>query len=181
MSEELVTSRPMLPSIRSAFILVGMLAAFMSPLVDSSAAPKHQQLSRKDRTRLEALCEAYRAAWIANDQNAVLKTFIPDAVLLPHHGHPPVVGTAAIKSFWWPSDSPPATVTRFRTTTDEVGGSHDMGYAWGTFELGFVYADSGRTRAVSNFGTYLMIMRRQSDGAWRITHRMWDDPLAQFR
>ena len=30
-----------------------------------------------------------------------------------------------------------------------------------------------------NAGTYLMVLRRQPDGEWRITHRMWDDPLAR--
>jgi len=27
----------------------------------------------------------------------------------------------------------------------------------------------------TNNGNYLMIMKRQADGAWRISHRMWGD------
>jgi ketosteroid isomerase-like protein len=35
----------------------------------------------------------------------------------------------------------------------------------------------GQRRFMRNAGTYLMVLRRAPDGAWQITHRMWDDPV----
>lgn len=130
-------------------------------------------------TALRALCEAYQAAWRANDPAAVLRLFADDATLLPHHGGAPIRGKAALRAFWWPPTSAPATVLDFTSTIDEAQGNDTLGYAWGEFTLRFAFEDNGQTITVENHGTYMMIMQRQADGAWLITHRMWDDPLPQ--
>ncbi len=114
--------------------------------------------------------DAYVSAWLANDPAAVLATLADDAVLLPAHGRPAVVGKPAITAFWWPP-GPPATVDAFISTADEIGGEGDLGWARGAFELRFTYGG----RSTTQHGTYLMLFRRRADGAWRITHRMWDD------
>ena len=147
----------------------------------AASIPKNRELPAEERAKIKELCESYRSAWITNDQNAVLATLTEDAVLLPHHGHPPVAGRSEIKKFWWPVDMPPTTVTMFTMTTDEIKGSGDMGYVWGKFSLAFTYEDKGQKKSVSNGGTYIMIVRRQTDGPWLITHRMWDDPVPQVR
>lgn len=97
---------------------------------------------------LRAVNDAYRAAWLAGDSAAVLRLFAPDAVLLPHHGDPPVVGLEAIRRYWWPPNTNPATVTALEITVDDADVDGDTGTLWGR-------------------------------GEWRITHRMWDDPVAQ--
>ncbi len=160
-----------------------MLTALLLLLLFSvrGAPVKGRQLSAIDRARIKSLCESYGSAWIANDRKAVLKTLAENAVLLPHHGHPPVVGTSAIVNFWWPADAPATTVTEFTMTTDEISGNDDVGYVWGKFSLAFNYEEKGQKRSSSNAGTYLMIVRRQAGGSWLITHRMWDDLVAQVR
>jgi uncharacterized protein (TIGR02246 family) len=132
-----------------------------------------------DGRSLRAVNDAYRAAWLAGDSAAVLRLFAPDGVLLPHHGDPPVVGLQAIRAFWWPPEAPPTTVTSMDITTDGVDASGDQGVLWGRFTLAFSFEVDGHRRSMRNAGTYLMILRRAPDGAWRITHRMWDDPIAQ--
>ena len=160
--------------------LVTLLAS-VTVVVGWTPIKKPQQLSREDRAKIEALCERYRSAWIANDRKSVLKTLAENAVLLPHHGHPPVVGRSAIVGFWWPADAPPTTVTEFTMTTDEISGNGDVGYVWGKFSLAFSYEEKAQKKSVSNAGTYLMIVRRQASGSWLITHRMWDDPVPQVQ
>jgi uncharacterized protein (TIGR02246 family) len=128
---------------------------------------------------LRAVNEAYRAAWLAGDSAAILRLFAPDAVLLPHHGDPPVVGLPAIRTFWWPPDAPPTTVTALDITTDGAEANGDQGVLWGRFALAFTFESDGRQRSMRNAGTYLMMLRRAPDSEWRITHRMWDDPVAQ--
>jgi uncharacterized protein (TIGR02246 family) len=135
--------------------------------------------SAGDVRSLRAVNEAYRAAWVAGDSAAVLRLFAPDAVLLPHHGDPPVVGLPAIRAFWWPPGAPPTVVTSMDITTEGADVNGEQGVLWGHFALAFSFQMDGRQRSLRNAGTYLMALRRQADGEWRITHRMWDDPVAR--
>jgi uncharacterized protein (TIGR02246 family) len=137
--------------------------------------------SKNISTELEALCFAYQNAWMSNDAEAVLALFSEDAVLLPHHGDPAVIGKAAVRDFWWPANSPMTTITDFGTTVAEACAHGDVGHAWGRFSLAFSYADADKTHQVSNAGSYLMLFRRQANGQWLISHRMWDDPIAQIQ
>ncbi|HEU5039915.1 MAG TPA: nuclear transport factor 2 family protein [Gemmatimonadales bacterium] len=132
-----------------------------------------------ERDRLLAVNDAYRSAWLTGDSAAVLRLFAPDAVLLPHHGDPPVVGLEAIREFWWPPGVPPTTVTTLDITTEDAAVDGDVGTLWGRFTLAFTFEADGRPQSLRNSGTYLMVLRRQPDGEWRITHRMWDDPVAR--
>jgi uncharacterized protein (TIGR02246 family) len=134
--------------------------------------------SPTDLDELRAVNEAYRTAWLAGDSAGVLRLFAPDAVLLPHHGDPPVVGLEDIRQFWWPAGSPPATITAMDITTDGARANGEAGTLWGRFTLAFRYEDEGKTRSLRNSGTYLMVLRRHPGRGWLITHRMWDDPAA---
>lgn len=165
------------PSRLKVMTIIILLPVLLS--ISGWSCAKQRASSSDDAAKIKALCESYRTAWLANDPKAVLSTFTEDAVLLPHHGDKPVRGIAAIRNFWWPAGSAPATVTSFTSTIDEVRSSGDMGYVWGSFSLSFSYEEEGRKKTASNAGTYLMVMRRQSNGEWLITHRMWDDPVAQ--
>jgi hypothetical protein len=53
------------------------------------------------------------------------------------------------------------------------------GVLWGRFTLAFSFESEGKVRSLRNAGTYLMVLRREPTGDWRITHRMWDDPSVQ--
>lgn len=130
-----------------------------------------------DLDRLKAVNDAYEAAWLAGDSAAVLRMFEPDAVLLPHHGDPPIVGLDAIRAFWWPRNAPPTTVTALDITTDGAALDRRHGTLWGRFALAFSLETKDGLHSGRNVGTYLMVLRRQSNGEWRITHRMWGDPV----
>lgn len=143
-----------------------LLTALVSAVTATAALPQ------ADAVAIRRACDAYVSAWLADDRPAVLATLADDAVLLPAHGRPAVVGKPAIEAFWWPP-GPPATVDAFSSTVDEVGAEGGVGWARGSFALTFTYGGA----TTSQRGTYLMLFRRAEDGAWRITHRMWDDAL----
>jgi uncharacterized protein (TIGR02246 family) len=159
--------------------LRGFGRLFLLPLLIACHAQVGRGSNDADVHPLRAVNDAYRAAWLAGDSAAVLRLFAPDAVLLPHHGDPPVVGLEAIRRYWWPPNTNPATVTALEITVDGADVDGHIGTLWGRFALAFSFETAGRLRSVKNAGTYLMVLRRDRDGEWRITHRMWDDPVAQ--
>jgi len=139
-----------------------------------SAHAEPEELSAADVAKIRAVNEAYAAGWLRNDPEAVLNLFSGDAVLIPQ-GNRPVEGIEAIKRFWWPAGGPRTTIKSFTITTDETGGGGNIGYVRGTFRFSFSYEEKGRTTQLTNAGNYMMLMRRQPDGSWRISHRMWGD------
>lgn len=154
-------------------VLLLILVLACRPLLQGDPAPAAAA------AQVQAVIEGYRAAWLRGDSAAVLRLFAPDAVLLPHHGDLPVVGRSAIAAFWWSPSAPTTTITTLEQTTEGMQVEGRTGVVWGRFTLAFSYQDEGRTHSLRNSGTYLMVLRRESDGEWRITHRMWDDPVAQ--
>jgi len=121
---------------------------------------------------VEAVADAYVQAWLANDSSAVLATLSEDAVLLPQ-GQAPVRGKEAIAKFWWPPEGPPTTITRYVSTVEQMDVSGTLASVWGTAELSFAWEADGELHEATNRSAYLMVLRPDASGAWRISHRMW--------
>lgn len=128
-----------------------------------------------DATAIREVHAEYRRAWLANDPEGVLRLFAPAAVLLPHHGLPAVVGTEGIRTFWF-APGPPTTITRLDLDLDEVAIHGDTGVVHGRSQVAWTVQQASGPERWENAGTFLTILRRDSDGRWRITHHMWDDP-----
>lgn len=129
-------------------------------------------INAADRRAIEAVLDEYVAAWLAGDAERVLRTLTPDAVLIPHHGLPPVVGDKAIRAFWWPPKAPPTTIDRFELKHAEIGGDGSFAFARGTQTLEWT---TGAKKS-STRGNHMTLLRRGPDGRWRISHQMWGDP-----
>ena len=119
---------------------------------------------------IRAAANAYADAWLTNDADTVMATFVDEPVLSPS-GLPYLEGQEAARDFWFPPDSPPTRVTEFDMRQIEVDGSGNLAYVRGTFRLAFEY--DGQSH--ENHGKYVTILRKGADGAWRITHHIWDD------
>jgi len=132
-------------------------------------------LSVPDATAIRGLIEAYRTSWLRGDKKGVLDTLAPDAVLLPAHGATPIVGTAAITKYWWPADSPPATITKLEISVEGLQGDCRIAYAHGHDDVAWTMVENGATRSYGHPGTYLNVMKKMPDGSWRIARHMWDD------
>ena len=128
-----------------------------------------------DVAAIKATIEAYRKAWLANDSKAVLATFTDDAVLLPAHGSPPVVGISAIEKYWFAPGGPPTTVTGLDITVEQVDGNQTLAFARGEDKVSWTVTQNGQTRRHFHPGTYLNVMKKLPDGSWRIQAHMWDD------
>jgi len=132
-------------------------------------------LSSEDQAAIRKVTEAYRTSWLAGDAKGVMNTLAPDAVLLPAHGAPPIVGTDAITNYWWPAGSPPATITRLDITIEGFGGDCRFAYAHGRDDVAWTMEENGALKEHGHPGTYLNVFRKMPDGSWRISHHMWDD------
>lgn len=140
-------------------------------LPGSSTSPA---LSNEDVAAVRTANQAYVTAWLANDPEAVMSVLTKDAVLMPHHGDEPVIGSDAIRLFWFPPDSPPPRVTHMVNTVTEIQGSGDLAIVWGRSELEFI--SDGTT--YRNGGNYLCVLKKGRDDRWRISRRIWNDPVA---
>src|SRR5690349_5827013 len=102
------------------------------------AACAHSE-ARPPAADAEAIREVhaeYRRAWLANDSEGVLRLFTPDAVLVPHHGLPAVVGVEAIRAFWF-APGPRTTITRLDLDLDEVSVSGSTAVVRGRSQVGW--------------------------------------------
>jgi len=140
---------------------------------DMSARPL-AVLSPEARSAALAATLAYRDAWLSNRPEKVMATLTSDAVLLPS-GMEPIAGAAAIRAFWWPAEGPATTVTAMEQTIDEIAGEGDLAIVRGHGSLTFTMRENGRETTRSQRSTFLNVVRRQADGSWKITHRMWSD------
>jgi uncharacterized protein (TIGR02246 family) len=143
------------------------------------ATDKSLPLSPSDETALKAVLEKYRTGWLSGNIDAVRSSFTEDAVLMPHHGIPPVVGMVAINEFWFPASSTKTKITKFTQTLDEVSGEGALAYVRGKSEVAWTVEDHGKLQRWRNAGNFLAIFRKQDDGKWLISRLMWDDPPNQ--
>jgi uncharacterized protein (TIGR02246 family) len=129
-------------------------------------------LSNTDRSAIHRLDSAYVSAWLRDDTAAVLATLAADAVLMPA-GQRPLTDLTGIRAFWWPTDGSSTRITEYTTTVDEIGGGPDLAFVRGTGQLSFVYEKDGTRSDVTSRNMTLTLVRRDDDGQWRITRRMW--------
>ena len=151
-------------TLTKASITVSILLAI---LIDIAMA---EELDDANLSAMGAAARSYANAWLSNDADAVMATFVDEPVLSPS-GLPYLEGQEAARAFWFPTNSPPTNVTAFELTEIEISGSGDLGYVRGTFRLAFEYDGD----SYANHGKYVTILRKTEAGPWQITHHIWDD------
>lgn len=145
-----------------AFVCVGTACSSDSP--DRASPPAADSAAVADADR------AYVEAWLANDPEAVMATLVGDPVIVPS-GRDALVGAGAIRGFWFPPDSPATTVTAYEIDQAQVEASGQLGVVRGTFRLAFDYDGV----SYESGGTYVTVLRRGTDGRWRVALRSWND------
>ena len=169
---------------RRLFRLLSILASAAMLALAGKAAPGESSdcsavLSAADAEAIRGVIEAYRTSWLRGDEKGVLETFAPDAVLLPAHGAPAVVGIAAIRSYWFPPGAPATTITTLDITTEGLGGDGRTAYVHGRDDVAWTTIENGVAKKYGHPGTYLNVMTKAPDGSWKIARHMWDDGRGQ--
>lgn len=114
------------------------------------------------RKAIEAAVQRYVDASNQGDADALASLYADDAVLLPPD-HEPVRGRAAIGDFWRQGTDEGLEVS---TLTVEVDGS--LGYLVGRYHL------PATDEEPADSGKYVMCLKRQRDGAWKLTADIWN-------
>ncbi len=122
--------------------------------------------SGRDTADVREVLDAYVAAWLSGNQEAVMRLLTPDSVLIPGE-KAPFIGRAAIRGYWTPAGSPPFALRRFTTTLDQITGSSGLATVRGTQVIEWT---SGKERWRTR-GNYLTVLRKTSAG-WRIAIQM---------
>jgi uncharacterized protein (TIGR02246 family) len=137
---------------------------------------RDQELTARDSSAIEAVRSAYVQAWLADDTAGVLATLDSEAVLLPP-GRLALKGQRDIRAYWWPADGSHTTITAFDWTIEELSGTPELAFSRGISTVAWKYQkDTVRAERTSR-STNLTILRRGSDGSWRIVRQMWGPPL----
>jgi len=125
-----------------------------------------------ERSAVLSALERYRAAWLVNDREAVLRTFTDDPVLIPvQGGSRPVVGKDAIVSYWWPATGPATRIVAFEQQVERADGEGNFAAAYGFSKVEWV---AGATSQVqSSRSQWTAVLRKGADGEWRIGALAW--------
>lgn len=134
----------------------------------ATTAPADCRPDAADVQAVRAVAEGIVAADNRSDIERVLAYYTADAVLMPP-GSGPVHGRDAIR---------PRYEALFAGFKPAIEGRIDEACATGA--MGFVRGHNGGRMVPLRDGSprelddgYLMLLRRESDGAWRISHLIW--------
>jgi uncharacterized protein (TIGR02246 family) len=151
-----------------------MTASFASALVLTALAGtvtacNHLQgtLQPSARQAIQAAVGRYVTASNQGDVETLTSLYADDAVLLPP-AHAAIEGRKAIEEFWRQGTDQGLRVTTLRI---EVAG--DIGYLIGRYNL------PATAKEQADSGKYVMCLKRQRDGAWKLTADIWNSSSSE--
>jgi uncharacterized protein (TIGR02246 family) len=137
-------------------LLLGLLSGL------AACAAVRPVTGRSDRQGIEAAVSRYVAASNRGDADALTRLYADDAVLLPP-AHEPIEGREAIGAFWHQGTDQGLEITTLKV---EVNG--ELGYLAGRYRL------PPTEEEPADSGKYVMCLKRQIDGSWKLTADIWN-------
>jgi uncharacterized protein (TIGR02246 family) len=135
----------------------GLLAALLAGCADGTPA-----VESASRGAVEATVDRYVAASNDGDADALTDLYADDAVLLPPDQEP-IHGREAIGDFWRQGTDTGLEVSTLRL---EVDGN--VAYLVGRYHLPPTEDEE------ADSGQYVLCLKRQPDGAWKLTADIWN-------
>jgi uncharacterized protein (TIGR02246 family) len=151
-----------------AFLLIAGLIAGCSSGGGDQPQPQVAVKPADTRASDEAAIRAASAAWSqASAAKDVDKTvaFYGDGAVVMSPKAPAVHGSENIRKGWAEGFATPGPGLSWRTTAVEVARSGDLAYENGTYD----FVTTGKNGKTSDEkGKYLVIWKKQADGAWKV-------------
>jgi uncharacterized protein (TIGR02246 family) len=131
------------------------------PLLSGCADPTRPPDPDAKRAIQQAVSH-YVSASNRGDAEALTALYAEDAMLLPPD-HEPIQGRDAIGEFW-----SQGTDSGLEVTTLRVDVEGDLGYLIGRYHLPATQEEP------EDVGKYVMCLKRQPDGSWKLTADIWN-------
>ena len=142
-----------LVSLPARLALLALLTACASPPPATDAA---------GRRGVESAIQRYVDASNRGDVATLTSLYAEDAMLLPPD-HEPIQGREAIRAFWRQGTDEGLQVSNLAV---EVNGN--LGYLVGQYHL------PATDEEPADSGKYVMCLKRQRDGSWKVTADIWN-------
>lgn len=155
-------------SVRDRLLVATAALAFVASLVLPVSADAQADAVRK------LVGEDYDRADNARNLTAKMQLYASDAVLMPP-GQTAVVGQQAIRA--WHQALYEREGFQGASTVEEVETFGDWGFARGKYSGVVTSKTGGKASRVS--GNFLVVVRRQADGAWKIAREIWTQDSAK--
>ncbi len=139
---------------------IGVTVACVAALAMSGCAAGNGPLSDADRTAIRAADALYVKADDARDVDTMMQLIGEGVVYMPP-GSQPLVGREAVRSLFklHPWD-------KLTETPAEIEGRPDFAMVRGSY--------AATAQGKSSAGYYIEIWQKQTDGAWKITRKVWN-------
>jgi uncharacterized protein (TIGR02246 family) len=150
-----------------------LLAALALAVASAACQPPAQEatgVSDEDVAAIRAVMEGLSQAVLVGDGARAAAFDTQDAVFMPPN-EPALRGRAAIEA--WTDAFPP--ITEFRLPIEEIDGRGDLAFVRGTISITFT--PEGAPEPIQDAGKYVVILRRQPDGAWLIAVDIFNSDL----
>jgi uncharacterized protein (TIGR02246 family) len=132
--------------------------------------PQQKAAAPPDPAPINALRDQFGAAYNSGDAAAVANLYSEDGVALPAH-QPAIEGRAAIQQ--WLQGFFAENTAKLVITSQELQIAGDWAYDRGMFTMTLT-PKKGGGKPIEDAGKYLVILKRQADGAWKV-HRDMDN------
>ncbi len=130
-----------------------------------ACAPPAAKLTEEDRSAIATMGDRYLQALVDDDAAALASLFVEDGIRLVNEGAV-TQGRAAIQAIerLAPTGNPDGDFISSSTDNITIGGQGDLAYSWMDYDLATVASDGAE--AVTTYGRFLTVMRKQPDSSW---------------
>jgi ketosteroid isomerase-like protein len=147
--------------------------AALSLAAGAVACAKAAASPEAERAAVSQALTEYRQAWLANDQEGVMRRVAEDFMLFPPGAtSKTVVGKAAIRPFWFPASDTVYRITKYDVSDQQIHLGDGLAVEQGTSILSWdTVARDSVLSSSSSTNEYLTVLRKEQDG-WKLIRSM---------
>ena len=146
---------------------IGTMVVCVAALAMGACVSDKGTLPDADRTAIRAASEQYLKADDARDLDGTMRFIAEGAVYMPA-GMPAIAGREAIRAF-----AQPHAWDRVEQAPQEIEGRDGLAFVRGSLTVHI------QGRIIT--GNYIEIWQKQTDGAWKITRKVWNTDKSETR
>jgi uncharacterized protein (TIGR02246 family) len=142
-----------------------MIAACSGRVASDSRAADEKAIREADAASIRAIAAKQTEATVSHYDEAA-------SILMPNA--PMITGREQIRKAWEQMFATPGFMFAPKTNRIEVARSGDLAYALGKYEFA---ANDPMGNSLNDRGKFVVVWKKQSDGAWRIAADIWNSDL----